>query len=337
MSQERGRAISPAAKTERLLNLVIALLYTRRPLLKEQIRLAVPQYDQDSDEAFDRMFERDKDELRRLGIPLVAVHLDSFFADGTGYRIDRREYALPEIDFAPEELAVLGLAARTWTQASLGPSATQALRKLQAAGVERDDASVLGIEPRVRTTEPSFEAVKTAVLQTVPVRFTYRPGQGEPSLRHVQPWGLASWHGRWYLTGFDTDRNAPRVFRLSRIQGQVEPDGKPAGYTVPDEHEPRTMIRGHIRPQPALTVTIRLRRGHGWSLRRGARAVPATEEAAGSWDTLTVDTEDTDRLVEELCGYGPDVLVLDPPQVRDAVRARLRGVVEAHTRGQAGP
>ena len=224
---------NPAAKTERLLNLVICLLYTRRPLSKAKIRDAVPQYGTTaSDEAFDRMFERDKDELRDLGIPLVTEPFDVLFEDEPGYRIDRREYALPEISFAADELAVLGLASRAWAQASLAGPAAQALRKLEAAGVERDDSSLIGIEPRVRTAEPAFEAVKNAVLKRTPVAFTYRTaGTGGVGTRHVQPWGIASWHGRWYLTGFDTDRNASRVFRLGRIEGEVATGGPSPGHT----------------------------------------------------------------------------------------------------------
>ena len=123
---------SATAKTERLLNLVICLLYTRKPLSKAKIRDAVPQYGLTaSAEAFDRMFERDKDELRDLGIPLVTEPVDAYFDDEPGYRIDGREYALPEISFEPDELAVLGLASRAWAQASLAGPAAQALRKLQ--------------------------------------------------------------------------------------------------------------------------------------------------------------------------------------------------------------
>ena len=112
---------SAAAKTERLLNLVIALLSTRMPLSKARIRSAVPQYlSTASDEAFDRMFERDKDELRELGIPLATAVIDPLFDDELGYRIDKREYALPEIAFEPDEVAALTLAGRAWARASGG-------------------------------------------------------------------------------------------------------------------------------------------------------------------------------------------------------------------------
>ena len=315
-----------AVKTERLLNLVICLLYTRMPLSKAKIRDAVPQYGMTaSEEAFDRMFERDKDELRDLGIPLVTEPLDAFFDDEPGYRIDRREYALPEISFAADELAVLGLASRAWAQASLAGPAAQALRKLKAAGVERDDSSLIGIEPRVRTAEPAFEKVKKAVLERIPVAFTYRTaGSGEGTTRHVQPWGIASWHGRWYLTGFDTDRGAPRVFRLGRIEGEVATEGKPAAYEVPVDHEPKAMISTMAverDPQPAV---LRVRVGAGHSLRRRARSIGDIDD---TWSQVGLDFTDTEAFADEISSFGPDVVVQSPTELRESVIRRLTGAI----------
>jgi proteasome accessory factor B len=293
---------SATAKTERLLNLVICLLYTRKPLSKAKIRDAVPQYGLTaSPEAFDRMFERDKDELRDLGIPLVTEPLDAYFDDEPGYRIDGREYALPEITFEPDELAVLGLASRAWAQASLAGPAAQALRKLHAAGVERDDASLIGIEPRLRTAEPAE--------------------------RHVQPWGIASWHGRWYLTGFDTDREAPRVFRLSRIEGAVVRDGKDGSYDVPPDHEPRAMISRMVVERDLQPSVLRVRSGAGHTLRRRARTVGEIDD---HWSLLDVDFADTEAFADEISSFGPDVLVEQPLQLREAVVRRLEGALAAH-------
>jgi len=313
-------------KTERLLNLVICLLYTRQPLSKAKIRDAVPQYRTTaSDEAFDRMFERDKDELRDLGIPLVTEPGDVLFDDEPGYRIDRREYALPEISFAADELAVLGLASRAWAQASLAGPAAQALRKLEAAGVERDDASLIGIEPRVRTAEPAFEPVKNAVLERVPVAFTYRTASsGEVATRHVEPWGIASWHGRWYLTGFDRDRKAPRVFRLGRIEGEVATEGKPASYDVPPGHQPKAMISTvavERDPQPAVLL---VRTGAGHSLRRRARTVGDVDD---TWSQVDVDFTDTEAFAEEISSFGPDVVVENPTELKESVIRRLTGAI----------
>src|SRR5512139_2334913 len=187
-------------KTERLLNLVVCLLATRRYLTAEQIRKAVAGYP-DSDEAFKRMFERDKEELRELGIPLEVG------ADGEeeiGYRIPPQAYELPELHLTPDEAAVLGLAARVWQRASLAEAASGALLKLRAAGIETDESAgmpgVLGIEPRVDTDEPSFPALWRAVRDRRAVTFTYQGvGRTMPSRRHLEPWGVVSRRGRWYV------------------------------------------------------------------------------------------------------------------------------------------
>jgi proteasome accessory factor B len=315
-----------SAKTERLLNLVICLLYTRMPLSKAKIRDAVPQYGTTaSDEAFDRMFERDKDELRELGIPLVTAPGDVLFDDEPGYRIDRREYALPEISFAADELAVLGLASRAWAQASLAGPAAQAMRKLEAAGVERDDSSLIGIEPRVRTAEPAFEAVKNAVLSRTPVSFTYRTAaSGKVATRHVQPWGIASWHGRWYLTGYDTHKEAPRVFRLGRIEGEVAIEGRPATYEVPEGHQPKAMISTVAVERDPRLAALRIRVGAGHSLRRQARTVGDID---GTWSLAEVDFTDTEAFADEISSFGPDVVVEGPAELRESVIRRLTGAL----------
>lgn len=318
----------PAAKTERLLNLVLCLLYTRRPLPKSRIRAVVPQYgDAASDEAFDRMFERDKDELRELGIPLVTEEIGGAWDDEVGYRIDQREYALPDISFEADELAVLGLASRTWAHASLAGPAAQALRKLKAAGIERDGDSLIGIEPRLGTSEPAFEPVKNAVVGQRTISFGYRTGgQGEVRTRVVQPWGLASWHGRWYLTGFDLDRQAPRVFRLSRIDGDVTEVRKAQPYAVPADHRAQEMIRTSVGEQPTREAVVRVRAGRGNTLRR--RATSTTD--LGEWSELMVPFGDDDALADEVSGYGADVVVKSPPEVRELVVQRLSGALAAH-------
>jgi proteasome accessory factor B len=315
-----------SVKTERLLNLVICLLSTRRPLTKSQIRQAVPQYaDNTSTEAFERMFERDKDELRELGIPLVATSDDPLFEDEIGYRIDREAYALPQITFEPDELAVLGLASRVWQQASLAGPATRALTKLTALGAPQDDGSLIGLEPRVRTAEPAFDALWAAVRDRVPVRFTYRTARtGEVAERQVEPWGITSRSGKWYLTGHDRDRDAGRVYRLSRVEGTVEPIGPAGSYDVPEGHEPRVMVGETVRDAPAQTATVRARRGAAHSLRRRAASVTRVDT---EWDELAVDYTDEEMLAEELVGLGPVVVAEAPAELRESVVRRLHAVV----------
>src|SRR3954453_17421640 len=185
-------------KTERLLNLVVCLLATRRYLTAEQIRHAVPGYP-DGAEAFKRMFERDKEELRELGVPLET---GSDGDEEIGYRIQRQAYELPEIQLTPDEAAVLGLAARVWQRASMAEAASGALLKLRAAGVETDVAAATGIEPRGTTKTPSSPALWEAVRGGRPVAFDYQ-GIGRTSVarRHLDPWGVVSRRGRWYVVG----------------------------------------------------------------------------------------------------------------------------------------
>lgn len=326
-------ATGTAAKTERLLNLVLVLLYTRRPLSKAQIRSLVPQYGATaSTEAFDRMFERDKDELRELGVPLRTEAIDAFFEDEMGYRIDQREYRLPEIDFTADELAVVGLASRAWSQASLAGPAAQALRKLQAAGLERDEEGVSGIEPLLHTTEPAFEQVRRAVLTRTPIRFSYRGGGADAvTERHVQPWALTSWHGRWYLTGHDLDREAPRVFRLDRVEGTVALARRAGTYAVPADHDARTMItasQGQGGAEERVRARIALQPGSGHLLRRRAAATSAD---ADGWDVVLLEEVSRAGLVADVAGLGPAARVLEPADLADAVQACLRSVVATHT------
>ena len=139
------------------MNLVIALLVTPSYLSKERIRHAVEGYRDQNDEAFGRMFERDKEELREIGVEIETGSHDAVFGDELGYRIRRDAFELPEISLEPDEAAVVGLAARVWQQARLADATQSALLKLRAAGQQVDASGLTGIEPRLAASEPAFE------------------------------------------------------------------------------------------------------------------------------------------------------------------------------------
>src|SRR3954463_11918151 len=199
-----------ARRTERLLNLVICLLHTRSYLTADRIHELVAGYDDaPTDEAYKRMFERDKEDLRDLGIPLE-TGTNSAFDEEPGYRIARRDYALPEITLEPDEAAAVGLAARMWSSAALGAAATRALRKLEAAGVELAPLPE-GLQPRLEASGAAFPLLAEAVHDGRVVTFGYRTGSGtEQSSRSVEPWGVVWWHGRWYLVRPHPGRGAGR-------------------------------------------------------------------------------------------------------------------------------
>ncbi len=314
-----------AKKTERLLNLVICLLATRRFLSVQEIRSAVPGYGQDTEEAFRRMFERDKEELRELGIPLETGTNSHVHEDEPGYRIARRDYELPDITLEPDEAAALGLAARLWQSAPLAGATGTALLKLQAAGVDAAPVPA-ALEPRVGASEPAFEGCLRAVRDGRPLTFTYRASGGKPpSSRSVEPWGVVSWRGRWYLVGRDRDRDAERVFRLSRIVGDVTEAGPAGSVVVPEQVDLRGMVARMATDEPRLTARVSLRPGTGWELRRDAGASNPDPER-DTWTIVEVGFSDPERFADRVTGYGPDAVVLSPPQARAAVVERLRGL-----------
>ncbi|MEZ0071029.1 helix-turn-helix transcriptional regulator [Planotetraspora sp. GP83] len=309
-------------KTERLLNLVICLLATHRPLSAEQIRQAVPGYDPDNDEAFQRMFERDKNELREIGIP-IEVHKDPW-EDDPGYRIVRQAYELPEITLEPDEAAVIGLAAQVWQRASLAEAASGALLKLQAGGV-RTDLAESPLELRVDTRDPAFPALWEAVRDRRPVTFAYRSAGSESVLtRAVEPWGVVSRRGRWYVVGHDRDRDDVRVFRLSRITGPVTTIGRPGTVTVPEGVDLRSMVGFQELPSER-TALIRIRQGSCQGLRHAAQAV---RTGTDGWDEAEVAFADPERLAGWIASLGPDAKVIDPPDAREAVIRRLKGALQ---------
>ncbi len=314
----------PASKTERLVNLVICLLASRTFVTKERLRATLEPYRNcPTDEAFERMFERDKEELRELGIPLEVGTVSALFEDEVGYRIAPGEYALPELRLEPDEAAAIGVAARFWQQATLAQAASSALLKLKAAGLDIGEAAPSGIEPRVRVEAPAFEPLLEAVYDRQVVRFSYRRSDGEVRVREVEPWTIDSWRGRWYLAGFDLVRDAARVFRLDRINGPVLLTGRPPEHKVPDRLDVRAQVdafamssSGDIGP-----ARLRVREGTCFPLRRGATSIV---EGDDGWDTIVITAyADTAGWLAE---YGPDVVVLEPSSLRSSVIAKLRAV-----------
>ena len=312
-------------KTERLLSLVVCLLSARRYLTATQIRAAVPGYP-DSFEAFKRMFERDKDELRELGIPLE-TGTNAPGDEESGYRISRQAYELPDIRLEPDEVAVLGLAARVWRRAELAGAAEGALLKLRAAGIDAEDLTQPGIEPRVQTPEAAFGPLWEAVRDRRPVAFGYRAaGRSAAQRRNLEPWGVVNRRGRWYVVGQDTDRQAERVFRLSRIDGAVSFTGPPGSVTVPPGTDVRercaTGTARHRRRAPACCGS-----GPGPATAcAGTRCSVEPDDVPG-WDRVELSYSDTSWWSEHVASFGADVVVLEPTDLRDAVIGRLKGVL----------
>ncbi|MFB6819645.1 helix-turn-helix transcriptional regulator [Streptomyces sp. NPDC056347] len=313
------------AKAERLMNLALCLLGTRRPLSKRELRGSIEAYlEAGSDDAFNRMFERDKDDLRELGLVIETVeNLDG----ETGYLARRDSNRLPPITLDAEEAAALGLAAKVWQQARLAGAASGALQKLRAAGMpEAEDAYEVhsALEPRIPVHEAAFEPLMLACRDRRPVTFDYRKGNAAtPEQRQVEPWTLECWRGHWYLAGWDRDRRAERVFRLSRITGRVRSRAGAFTAEVPDVVTVRETVESWAGETATRTARIRLRTGAGYPLR--SRAV-AVRELGNGWDELEIPYGH--GLDAWLVEFGPDVVVQEPADLRADVVDRLRAVAK---------
>ena len=328
-----------SARAERLVNLVLCLLSTRQFLPAERIRATVPGYaDAAGDDAFFRMFERDKTELRELGVPLETGR-NSGFDTADGYRIARQDYELGEIDLESDEAAAVALAARLWDTPGLAGAAHGALVKLRAAGVEVDETGG-PVQPRIRAVEPAFAPLLAAVQAGQAVTFPHRKDPTVALVRRtVEPWGVVSSHGRWYLVGHDRDRADVRSFRLSRIAGPVTPLGPPGAVRVPPEVDLLAVVDRAVGPPPVIgTARLWVAAGRAHGLRRLGRVLPGRHAGPDGrdGDELEVDLRSLDTIARWVAGYGPDVVVRHPPELAAAVRSGWAAVLAAHSDADTG-
>jgi proteasome accessory factor B len=326
------------SKVERLVNLVIALLATRGYVTAEKIRSSVAGYsDSPSAEAFSRMFERDKNELRDLGIPLEVGRV-SVMDPTEGYRINQDAYALAPVELTPDEAAAVAVATQLWESPELITATQGALLKLRAAGVDVEPfdtgapvaiASPAGV-PGLRGSEEVLGILLSAIASRQAVQFPHRPSRAEPyTTRTVEPWGVVTEKGRWYLVGHDRDRDAIRTFRLSRIDADVTPIGPAGAVTVPDGVDLRKIVAQTVTEWPAGgQARVWVADGRATALRRAGRSIAAQQVAGRDGEVIELDIGSADQLARDIAGYGADAVVLEPQSLREDVLARLRSHLE---------
>ncbi|SPM42270.1 protein pafB [Mycobacterium numidiamassiliense] len=319
------------SKVERLVNLVIALLSTRGYITAEKIRTSVAGYaESPSIEAFSRMFERDKNELRDLGVPLEVGRV-SALDPAEGYRINHDAYSLPPVELTADEAAAVAVATQLWESPELITATQGALLKLRAAGVDVDPdaqvaiASPAGV-PGLRGSEDVLGILLSAIDSRQAVQFPHRPSRAEPyTTRTVEPWGVVTEKGRWYLVGHDRDRDDTRTFRLSRIGAEVAVIGPPGAVTVPDHVDLRKIVAETVAETPTgLQAKVWVADGRATALRRAGTPAGPRQLGGRSGEVIELDIGSADRLARDIAGYGVDAVVLDPPALREDVLARLR-------------
>ncbi|WP_227000671.1 helix-turn-helix transcriptional regulator [Protaetiibacter intestinalis] len=310
---------------------MLALVATEPGLTKAEILSSVRGYAQryapGGDNAnLERQFERDKDDIRELGVPLETIEPLGEPGDNHNlrYRIPKGAYDLPaDVRFSAEEVALLNLAGMVWREGSLSAESRRALVKLRALGIAADEP-VLGYAPRLRLRDAAFEPLTQAIDRRQLVRFDYlKPGESRARTREVIPLALVQYDGRWHLTAEELATGEGKTFLLRRIVGKVTA-GKPAPER-PGDHKARALAELEALWERG-TAEIEVRAGSD-AARRLAHRRGSAETAPG---ILRVHYVDLAILADELAGFGPEVLVLTPPELRDAVVERLERTVDDH-------
>jgi proteasome accessory factor B len=316
---------------ERLFSLVLALLATEAGLTKNEILSTVQGYRQrysasGDNSNLERQFERDKDDIRDLGVPLETLDSPGQVGNNQNlrYRIPRGDYELPaDISFSPEETTLLNLAAMVWREGSISGESRRAILKLRSLGVVTDEP-MIGYAPRLRVRDVAFEPLSAALDKHVIIRFGYlKPGEQEARVRTVAPIALIQREGRWMLHGEDQDAGGTRNFLLRRIVTPITTTNtKHAPFPASPTEDAKAEL-DEIWESRAATVEVEP--GSDAATRLSKRPSTTSED-----NTLTLHYSDIDLFADELAGYGPEVLVVSPEELRVAVRDRLLRTVADH-------
>ncbi|CAB4706032.1 unannotated protein [freshwater metagenome] len=309
-------------KIERLINLTIALLATKRFITKSEIFRSVEGYE-GSDETKERMFERDKDDLRNLGVVIEVGSFDPVFEDEAGYRIKPEGYELDLGSITGTQVALLSLAAEAWRGAALDGAAHSALTKLRSMGVESDLDSLPAIAPRLNTAHKDFQVITTAIAKRAQISFHYLTQTLLSQVRTIEPYAVATKNSYWYVAGLDVAKGQLRTFRLDRIDGQIRSIASETGFDIPEGFDVFDSLKSEASLNEAV---LDIRKGKAQLLRSTALTITDL----GEWDRITMNYLDASRLVDLVLWHGQDVLIISPKPLRDNIVARLNEIVELH-------
>jgi proteasome accessory factor B len=309
-------------KSERLVNLTIALLATRRYLTKSEIFRSIEGYE-GSDESKERMFERDKDDLRSLGIEIEVGGFDPIFNDEAGYRIKPESYALDLGEISGADIALLSLAANAWNGQALNAIAHSALLKLKSMGIDSDIDAIPMLAPRMVSASSELVTVVEAITTRSPITFTYIGQDLDNQKRTLNPYALASRDGFWYFAGIDLDKGAIRTFRLDRVEGEIVVGKKNDSFEIPAGFDLFSHLDEGIS---AKLATLDIRKGKAFALRK--KALSVVEK--GEWDQITIQYGDDATFIDSLLWHLDDVVVIEPSELRESVVKILSSMVINH-------
>jgi proteasome accessory factor B len=309
-------------KIERLINLTIALLATKRYLTKSEIFSSVEGYE-GSAETKERMFERDKDDLRSLGIEIEVGSFDPLFNDEAGYRIKQEKYQFELSDITPTEVSLLSLAAQAWQEASFGDVAQKALLKLRSIGVPSDELTIPGAVHKLDDGGQDLALISKAIAQHQVLNFTYVDSQLQHHLRSIVPIALSARRGYWYLSGVDQDLQEIRTFRIDRIKGEISAIKGEIDFEAPVDFDLDKSFSETASREFAL---IDVRKGKCSAL----RALATSSQSLGEWDQVKIPIFNAETLCSIIMWHGEDALVQEPDSLRSLIVEKLETLVSTH-------
>ena len=272
------------------------------------------------------MFERDKDDLRNLGIEIEVGSFDPLFEDEAGYRIKPDSYQFQLGEVSSQEISLLSLAAEAWRGAALDGSALTALRKLRAIGIESDLESIPELAPHANIADKNLQLAISAINARKRISFQYLSEDLKPQERKIAPYALASEYGYWYLYGSDLDKNSLRSFRLDRISSDIEVDSKSSTFEIPSDF----VLTDHMGASGNASVArVYLRTGRALALRTAGKEISSEQQIPG-WNLFELKYRDSERLIEELLWYGDDVVLQSPSDLREELVRRLQAGVKIY-------
>lgn len=298
---------------ERVLNLLAFLLTVGRPVSADEIRHTVAGYDQKSDEAFRRTFERDKDLLRDLGVPLRLAFTDAYEVE-KGYVVRPDEYALPDPGLTDEERTALWLAmrmARLGGEES-GPAAIFKLGGASLAGGGEPLSADLG------TDAATLGDLFGAVVDRRKIRFGYRGRR-----RSASPYGLVHRRGHWYLVGASGD--GTRTFRVDRME-KVEVGEEPAAFDRPKGFRAAAGIADapFQAGSDEVQAVVRFDASVAWWARRQLPADAAITEHRDGSITVRMRVASVESFTGWLIAFEEGAVIEAPKELRERFIAHLK-------------
>lgn len=320
-------------KIERLINLTACLLETKQPVPFDDLKDTVYRGLSKSDVAVKRMFERDKDELREMGIDVETVTTE--WGDETGYIIPRDKYYLPHVELDPEERVALTMVSRLFLGSGTPFSVPAQLALLKLAFEQSGTEEV----PHVHWVETPRDSellgdILDSLMRRKFLTFSYRAlGAEEPVEREVEPYGLFNKGGAWYFIGLCHLRNDVRCFKLERIVKDVQVNQsqpKTPDFAVPEGFDMRGEIdwerpgssSGETKARVVFKQRLSFAAGAGSS-----RVISEKRKDDGSLE-VTYMVADAEEFVEWVLGFGTDAVIVAPASLRNIAKKRLEGVLE---------